>query len=60
MPVLKNDVIESLTFLCLSERHQAMLDELHLLMQTVKVPKVMIDMNSLESEFLEYKSIPDD
>ena len=39
MPVLKNDVIESLTFLCLSERHQTMLDELHLLMQTVKVPK---------------------
>ena len=39
MPVLKYDVIESLTFLLLSERHQAMLDELYLLMQTVKVPK---------------------
>ena len=33
MPVLKNDVIKSLPFLHLPERHQSMLDELHMLMQ---------------------------
>ena len=32
MPVLNNDVIKSLAFLCLPERHQATLDELHVLM----------------------------
>ena len=40
MLVLKNDVIKSLTFLCLSERHQATLDE--------RFPRVIIDMNALE------------
>ena len=40
MLVLKNDVIKSLTFLPLSERHQATLDE--------RFPRVIIDMNALE------------
>ena len=39
MPVLKNDVIKSLTFLRLSERHQATLDELYVLMQ--RFPRVI-------------------
>ena len=46
MPVLKNDVIKSLAFLCLPERHQSTSGELHLLMQ--RFPSVIIDMNALE------------
>ena len=33
IPVLKNSIIKSLTYSCLPERHQAMLDELHMLIQ---------------------------
>ena len=33
IPVLKNSVIKSLPFLCQPERHQAMLEESHVLMQ---------------------------
>ena len=40
MPVLKNDVIKSLTFLHLSERHQGTLDELYVLMQ--RFPRVIL------------------
>ena len=68
MPVLKNDVIKSLTFLRLPERHQAALDEperhqaaldeLHLSMQ--RLPRAIIDMNAFESEFLEYQATTDD
>ena len=58
MPVLKNDVTKSLTFLCLPESHQTTLDELYVLMQ--KFPRVITDMNALESEFLEYQATPDD
>ena len=43
MPVLKNDVIKSLTFLRLSERHQATLDELYVLMQ--RFPRVILFSN---------------
>ena len=55
---VKNDVIKSLTFLRLPERHQATLDELHVLIQ--RLPMVITDMNSLKSEFLEYQATPDD
>ena len=48
MPVLKNDINKSLTFLRLPERHQATLDELHVLMQ--RFPRVITDMNALELE----------
>ena len=58
MPVLKNEVIKSLTFLRLPERHQATSDELHMLMQ--RFPSVITDMDALESEFLEYQATPDD
>ena len=54
MPVLKNDVIKSLTFLRLPERHKATLDELHVLM--LRFPRVTTDMNALESEFIEYQA----
>ena len=55
MPVLKNDVIKSLTLPRLPERHQATLDEL---MQ--RFSRIITDMNALESEFLEYQATPDD
>ena len=58
MSVLKNYVIKSLTSLLLPERHQATLDELHLLMQ--RFPRVIIDVNALESEFFEYQETTDD
>ena len=48
----------SLTFLRLPERHQAMLDELHMLMQ--RPLRVITDMNALKSEFLEYQAATDD
>ena len=46
MPVLKKDVIKSLTFLHLPERHQATLHKLHVLMQ--RFPRVRTDMNVIE------------
>ena len=55
MPVLKNDVIKSLTLPRLPERHQATLDEL---MQ--RFSRIKTDMNALESGFLEYQATPDD
>ena len=55
MPVLKNDVLKSLTLPCLPERHQARLDEL---MQ--RFSRIITDINALESEFLEYQATPDD
>ena len=58
MPVLKKDVIKSLTFLLLPERHQSTLDEFHVLMQ--RFPRVITNMNALELEFLEYQATPDD
>ena len=58
IPELKYDVIKSLTFLRLLERHQAILDELHMLMQ--KLLMVITDMNALESEFPAYQAITDD
>ena len=48
----------SLTFLRLPERHQAMLHELHMLMQ--RPLRVITDMNALKSEFLEYQAATDD
>ena len=55
---LKNDVIKSLTFFRLPERHQAMLDEWDVLMQGLL--RFIIEMNPLESEFLEYQATPDE
>ena len=54
---LKNDVIKSLTFFRLPERHQAMLDEWDVLMQGLL--RFIIEMNPLESEFLDYQATPD-
>ena len=48
----------SLTFLRLSERHQTMLDELHVLM--LRILRVITDINAPESEFLEYQVTTDD
>ena len=47
-----------MTFLRLPGIHQATLDKLHVLMQ--RFPRVITDMNALESEFLEYQATPDD
>ena len=58
MPVLKHDIVKSLTFLRLPERHTPTLDELHVLMQ--RFPRVITDMNALESEFLYYQATLDD
>ena len=55
MPVLKNDVVKSLTLPRLTERHQATLDKL---MQ--RFSRIMTDINALESEFLEYQATPED
>ena len=55
---LKNDVIKFLTFFRLPERHQAMLDEWDVLMQGLL--RFIIEMNPLESEFLEYQATPDE
>ena len=55
--MLSNDLIKSLTFLCLPERHRATLDELHVLMQ--RFPRVITDTNALESEFIGYEATPD-
>ena len=55
MPVLKNDVIKSLTLPRLPKRHQAALDEL---MQ--RFSRIITDINALESKFLEYQATPED
>ena len=55
---VKNNVSKSLTFLCQPERHQATIDELHVLMQ--RLSRIITDMNALESEFLEHQATPDD
>ena len=55
MPVLKIDVIKSLTLPRLPKRHQAALDEL---MQ--RFSRIITDINALESEFLEYQATPED
>ena len=57
MPVFKNDVIKPLTFL-LPKRHQATLDELHVLTQ--RLSRVIAGLNTLESELLEYQATLDD
>ena len=43
-----------MTFLCLPERHQVTLDELHVLMQ--RFQRATTDMNTLESKSLEYQA----
>ena len=53
-----SDIIGASTFLFQSERHQATLDKLHVLMQ--KFSRVITDMNVLESELLEYQATPDE
>ena len=58
MLVLKNEAIKSLTFLRPPEIQHATLDKLHVLMQ--RFLRVIIDMNALESEFLEYQATLED
>ena len=58
MPILKDEIIKSLTFLRLPERHQASTDELQILTQ--RFPNVIADTDGLESEFLDYQATPDD
>ena len=55
MPVLQNDVIKSLTFLCLPGRHQATLDELHMLMQ--KFQRVITNVMFLNQNFLSIRQL---
>ena len=57
MSNLKNDVIKSLKFLRLPERHQSTLEELYVLMQ--KFQTVITDINAFEWEFLECQATPD-
>ena len=52
--VLKNDVFKSWTLLGLPGKHQATLDEMHVLMQ--RFPKVVTDMNALKSKSLEHQA----
>ena len=54
MPVLKNDVIKSLTFIHVPDRQKATLDELSILV--TRFPNVIPqeDITQLETEFLEY------
>ena len=53
---MSNNVIKSLTFHCLPEKHEATFHELHILSKG----GVITDMNDLELEFLEYQATPDD
>ena len=56
-PVSKKGVIKFLTFLRLPERQQVKLDKLHVLRQ--RFPRVIADMNAIETEFLQYQATPD-
>ena len=57
MSILKDNVIKSLTFLRLPERHKASSDDLQVIME--RFPKVILDVNALESELLEYQAVSD-
>ena len=59
MPVLHDEVIKSLTFVRLPERHQASTDELEVIIQ--RFPNVINsdDINDLQSEFLDYQAASD-
>ena len=57
MSILKDNVIKSLTFLRLPERHKASSDDLQVIME--KFPKVILDVNALESKLLEYQAASD-
>ena len=59
MPVLKNDIIKSLTLPHLPERCQATLDELMQRFSRIII-NFITDMNALKSEFLDYQATPDD
>ena len=58
MPVLHDEVIKSLTFLRLPERHQASTDDLEVIIN--RFPNVINsdDLNDLEAEFLDYQAAP--
>ena len=57
MSVLKDNVIKSLTFLRLPKRHKASSDDLLVIME--KFSKVILDVNALESQLLEYQAVSD-
>ena len=57
MPILKDNVIKSLTFLRLPEMHKASSDNLQVIME--KFPKVILDVYALESKLLEYQAASD-
>ena len=57
MSILKDNVIKSLTFLRLPERHKASSDDLQVIME--KFPKVILDVNALESKLLENQAASD-
>ena len=50
--------LESLNTIYISSQHQATLDKLHVLMQ--RFPRVITDMNALESGYLEWQATSDD
>jgi hypothetical protein len=58
MPVLHDEVIKSLTFLRLPERHQASTDDLEVIID--RFPNVINsdDLKDLEAEFLDYQAAP--
>ena len=56
-PSVKKRCYLTLAFLFLPERHQATLDELHVLMQ--RFPSVITDIDAIQSEFFEHQATPD-
>ena len=57
MPILKDNAIKSLTFLRLREKHKASSYNLQVTME--RFPKVILDVNALESKLLEYQTASD-
>ena len=53
MPVLKNYVIKSLTFLPLPEIHQSTLEELHVLIKVLQPTRMLLNQNFLSSKQLQ-------
>ena len=57
MSILKDNVIKSLTFLRLPEKHKVSSDDLQVIME--RFLKVILDINALEPELLEYQAASD-
>ena len=55
MPVLKDDVIKSLTFIRIPDRQKATLDELSILVTHFPIVIPQEDITQLEAEFIKYQ-----